>query len=162
MTDPAPEPAANPEPAPAPEPPAPPKVLNAHALMTPVKGQKVKPVTVKFTQREGEQTAIASEAPFEGLAKGNYHLVVHEAAECGPNATKAGKAWADWTVEVKIEVGADKKGTVEKGDLAILLEGEKAIVGRTLVLHTDAKGKPGKPVACGAIALFDAQATPAQ
>jgi hypothetical protein len=31
------------------------------------------------------------------------------------------------------------------------LDGDGAIVGHTLVLHADAKGKPGRPLACGAI-----------
>jgi hypothetical protein len=35
---------------------------------------------------------------------------------------------------------------------AIQLDGATTIVGHTLVLADDSKGKPGKPLACGAIA----------
>jgi len=35
---------------------------------------------------------------------------------------------------------------------AIQLDGDTAIVGHTLVLHDDKKGKPGKALACGPIA----------
>jgi hypothetical protein len=32
------------------------------------------------------------------------------------------------------------------------LQGDAVVVGHSLVLHADAKGKPGKALACGAIA----------
>jgi len=37
-----------------------------------------------------------------------------------------------------------------------MLDGEHSVVGHTLVLHDDKKGKPGKAVACGAITSTDA------
>src|SRR5438128_2399912 len=97
---PAPPPAAEakpePEPAPAPEPPPPPpiKTLYAQAALIPVKGAKIKGATVTFTQEGDQPVAVASNGWFDGLKPGKYHLVVHESADCGPNATKAGKAMA--------------------------------------------------------------------
>jgi len=36
-----------------------------------------------------------------------------------------------------------------------MLDGEQAITDRTLVLHADRKGKPGKAIACGRIEPTD-------
>ncbi|MGN6108334.1 MAG: superoxide dismutase family protein [Kofleriaceae bacterium] len=139
-----------------PPPPPPPKMWNAQAALAPVKGAKVKPATLVFSQEEGKPAAVTSGGALEGLAPGKYHLVIHESADCGPNATKAGKPWTDGTLEVTIEVAKDKPGTVENANLAVALEGEKTIVGRTLVLHADKKGKADKAIACGAIANGEA------
>lgn len=147
----APEPAPAPAPEPPPPPPPPPKVWSAKAELTPVKGQKAKFAAVAFQQEEGKPASVSSEA-FEGLAAGKYLLVVHESAECGPNASKAGKAWADAGAELTLEVGKDKKGTLAAGEVAFALDGEKSVVGKTLVVHANKKGKPGAALACGPIA----------
>ena len=107
-------PPAAPEP-PAPPPPPPPKTFHAKAALAPVKGTKLGPATVSFTQEEGKDTAVAAEGGLTGLAKGTYRLVVHQSADCGPNATKAGAAVKD-APDVSVTVGADKKGDVSASD----------------------------------------------
>jgi type IV secretory pathway VirB10-like protein len=140
----------DPEPAPEPAPPPPPKAWHAKAELTPVKGTKIKAATVTFSQEEGEPVTVASTGWFEGIKAGKYHLVVHEAAACGPNATKAGKPMAAGTMAFTVVKGMDAL-TVDKAD-AIQLDGDAAIVGHTLALHDDKKGKPNKVLACGSIA----------
>jgi Cu/Zn superoxide dismutase len=145
---PAEEAAPEPPPAPAPPPPPPPKAWHAHAALTPVKGAKLKAATVSFAQTEGETLHVAMDAAFEGLKPGTYHLVIHEAAACGPNATKAGKAWPT-VVDVVVAKGANEPLSQDVADLA--LDGDAAIAGHTLAIHDDKKGKPGKALACGPI-----------
>lgn len=139
-------------PPPAPEPPPPPpppKSWHAKADMTPVKGVKIKAATVTFSQDEGQQVIVGSKGWFDGIRSGNYHFVIHEAADCGPNATKVGKPIAGPDMVLVAAVGMD---SVDIGKVdAIKLDGDGAIVGHTLVLTDDKKGKPGKPLACGAI-----------
>lgn len=144
-----PDPTPAPEPEPAPPPP-PPKQWHAQAALAPVKGVKIKAATVTFSQQEGQPVTVASTGWFEGIKAGKYHLVVHEAAACGPNGTKAGKAMASGNLGFTAVKGMDAL-TVDKAD-AIQLDGDGAIVGHTLALHDDKKGKPGKLLACGAIA----------
>jgi hypothetical protein len=151
---PAPEakPAPEPEPAPAPEPPPPPapKTLYAQAALVPVKGAKIKGATVTFTQEGDQPVAVASNGWFDGIKPGKYHLVVHESTDCGPNATKAGKPMAAADVLFTAAKGMDVLSLPQVGQ--IQLQGDGAVLGHTLVLHADAKGKPGKALACGAIA----------
>ncbi len=144
--DPEPEPAAAPEPAPAP----PPKTLYAQAALVPVKGAKIKGATVTLTQEGDQPVAVGSNGWFDGLKPGKYHLVVHEAADCGPNATKAGKPVAAADVPFAATKGMDSLSIAQAA--TIQLQGDAAVVGHALVLHADAKGKPGKALACGAIA----------
>jgi hypothetical protein len=145
---PAPEPKPEPTPEPPPPPPPPPKSWNAEAELTPVKGAKIKGTTVTFAQTEGHPATVGSKGWFDGIKSGNYHLVVHEAAACGPNATKAGKPGAD--IPFVATAGMDR---LDAGEIpALQLDGEGTIVGHTLVLHDDKKGKPGKSMACGPIA----------
>ena len=150
--DPVPTPVAEkqPEPPPpAPEPPPPPKSWHAKADMTPLKGVKIKAATVTFSQDEGQQVIVGSKGWFDGIRSGSYHFVIHEAADCGPNATKVGKPIAGPDMVLVAAVGMD---SVDIGKVdAIKLDGDGAIVGHTLVLTDDKKGKPGKPIACGAI-----------
>lgn len=147
--DPTPVVEKQPQPEPEPAPPPPPKSWHAKADMTPVKGAKIKAITVTFSQPEGQQTFVGSKGWFDGIRSGKYHLVVHEAAECGPNATKAGKPTATPDMPLVAAVGMDSVD-IGKTD-GIPLDGDGTIVGHTLVLHDDKKGKPGKPLACGAI-----------
>jgi hypothetical protein len=136
-------------PDPEPPPPPPPKSWHAQAALEPVKGVKMKAATVTFAQDEGHPTTVASTGWFDGIKAGKYHLVVHEAAECGPNATKAGKPLAaDIPFTAAKDTASLDVGQVE----AIQLDGDAAIVGHTLVLHDDKKGKPNKALACGPIA----------
>jgi len=144
----APEP--EPEKAPEPPPPPPPKSWHAEAALTPVKGAKLKAATITFSQTEGQPVSVGSTGWFDGIKAGKYHLVVHEAAACGANATKAGKAMASADIAFAAAKGMESLdvGKVE----TIQLDGDGAIVGHTLVLHDDKKGKPGKALACGPIA----------
>jgi Cu/Zn superoxide dismutase len=134
-----------------PPPPPPPKKFEAKAALEPAKGAKVKPVTVTFTQEEGKDTTLAADN-IEGLTKGTYHLVIHEGAECGPNGTKAGKEWAGGAdAKMGVTVGADKKAALATTEVKAPVGGDTSIVGHTLALHADAKGKAGKLLACGPI-----------
>jgi hypothetical protein len=143
--------AAEPAPAPEPAPPPPPKVFAARAELAPVKGAKQKAAAIKFTETEGQEaTSVTSDGWFEGLAPGKYHLVVHAGAECGTNAAKAGKAW-DAAQPIGFEVAKDKTGNVDAG-VPLKVQGDQAVVGKTLVLSADKGGKPGKVLACGPIA----------
>lgn len=150
--EPAPAPEAKAEPAPEPEPAPPPppaKAWHAQAALTPVKGVKLKGATVTFTQTEGKPVIVGSTGWFDGIKSGKYHLVVHAAAACGPNATKAGKpSGAD--IGFVATAGMDALEAQELN--AVSLDGDGSIVGRALVLHDDKKGKPGKALACGTIA----------
>jgi Cu/Zn superoxide dismutase len=145
-----------PEPAPPPPPP-PPKQFAAQVELAPIKGQKMKAVVVKFSQQEGKSAVAMSDSAIEGLKPGKYHLVVHEAGDCGPNGTKAGKVWETTAANaIVVEVTkASPTAKIESTDLAIALDGDQSIVGKTLVLHDDKAGKPGKIQACGAIAKLD-------
>jgi hypothetical protein len=158
--EPAPAPVAEAPPAPAPEPepapPPPPKMWKATAELTPVKGQKIKGATVTFAQAEGKPVTVGSTGWFEGIKSGKYHLVVHESSDCGVNAAKAGKplaATANTEIGFVAAKGMDALdvGTVE----GVQLDGDATIVGHTLVLHDDKKGKPGKALACGAIGIVN-------
>jgi len=159
-----PDPDSEPDPAPtatsktkaeaAPEPEAPPapppKTWHAQAELKPVKGTKIKGATVTFTQEEGQATAVGSTGWFDGIKAGKYHLVVHEGADCGVNATKAGKPMAGGDVPFAAVKGAS---SLEVGPaVGIQLGGDTAVVGHALVLHDDKKGKAGKALACGPIA----------
>ena len=151
--DPAPTPQGKAEPAPAPEPvaPPPPKSWHAQAELKPVKGVKIKAATVTFRQEEGQATAVGSTGWFDGIKPGKYHLVVHEGADCGVNAAKAGKPTASGDVAFTAVKGGS---SLEVGPASgIALDGDSAVVGHALVLHDDKKGKPGKALACGPIAL---------
>lgn len=148
-TKPVPEPA---EPA-APSPPPPPKSWHAKAELAPVKGAKIKGATVTFEQEEGQPVVVSSTGWFDGIKSGKYHLVVHDGADCGPNATKAGKPMASGDIPFVATKGMESLEAT-KAD-AIQLDGDGAIVGHTLVLHDDKKAKPGKALACGAIASAD-------
>lgn len=148
------EPAPTPEPAPPPPPPPPPppKVTKAKAELTPNKGQKFKPGTVMFSQKEGDSTSqVTSPSGFEGLKAGSYHLVVHTAADCGPNGTKAGAPFAGASTPVDFKADASSSA-IDVPSAPVQLEGEQAVTGRVLVLHDDKGGKVGKAIACGPIA----------
>lgn len=146
-----------------PPPPPPPKEFSAKAALTAVKGVKLTPVTVSFSQKEGGPTSVKAE--IEGLKAGKYHFIIHEAGECGPNATKAGAPWAGGSsVALGFTVLKGAIGEVDES-VALPIDGDTSIVGHTLVLHDDKKGAPGKPVACGTIDKADdatAAAAPAE
>ncbi|HEX4422623.1 MAG TPA: superoxide dismutase family protein [Kofleriaceae bacterium] len=144
------KPAPDPDPAPAPEAPAPTKSWHAQAELQPVKGAKIKGTTVTFSQDEGAEVVVGSNGWFDGIKPGKYHLVVHDGADCGTNAAKAGKPMATADMPLNAAKGQD---SVDVGKVStIQLNGDGAIIGHTLVLHADVRGKPGKPLACGAIA----------
>jgi Cu/Zn superoxide dismutase len=144
------KPVTAPEPAEAPPPPPPPKSWKAQAELKPVKGVKLKGATVTFAQDEGDSTRISSIGWFDGIKPGKYHLVVHEAADCGPNATKAGKPMTGGDIPFAAVKGESSLDVAPSS--ALPLDGDGAVVGHALVLHDDRKGKPGKALACGAIA----------
>jgi len=142
--------AAEPTPEPVAPPPPPPKSWRAQAELKPVKGAKLKGATVTFAQEEGDATKVGSIGWFDGIKPGKYHLVVHEAADCGPNGSKAGKPMAGGDVAFAAVKGESSLDVVPSS--ALPLDGSGAIVGHALVLHDDRRGKAGKALACGAIA----------
>lgn len=145
------EPIADPEPTPKPAPPPPPKMWHAKADLTPVKGSKMKATSVTFAQTEGESVQVTTDAPIEGLKPGKYHFVIHEGAACGPNATKVGAAWGSGGAPLDVDVAKGGAGSIDQADRELALDGDASVVGHTLVLHDDKKGKPGKAIACGPI-----------
>ncbi|HVK87642.1 MAG TPA: hypothetical protein VM513_26170 [Kofleriaceae bacterium] len=147
------EPAPRAEPPAQPPPPPPPKQWLAKAALTPVKGAKLKPTLVSFAQREGQETTVEADS-FDGAKPGTYWLIIHAGDSCGPNATKAGAAW-ELGAPLKIVIAKDLSGGLETGVAPFDLDGDDGATGRTLVLHEDKKGKPGKAVACGAIEAVD-------
>ena len=138
-------------PLPAPPPEKEPVVLHAKAEMTATKGSKLEPFVVGFMQREGDNALVLADLPV-GVKPGKYLYVIHDGADCA----KPGGPWAE-TKDVVLElvVQKDLTGALENTELAAHLDGEKALVEHTLVLHEDKKGKPGKAVACGTIKASD-------
>lgn len=140
-------------PPPAPPPPAEkePVIYHAKAQMTPTKASKLEPFTIGFMQHEGDNALVLADLPV-GVKPGTYHYLIHEGAECGPNATKVGPLWHETKdIDLKLVVLKDLTGALDNSELAAHLEGEQTLVKHTLVLHEDKKGKPGKPLACGTI-----------
>ena len=138
-------------PPPAPPPEKEPTILHAKAEMTPAKGSKLEPFVIAFMQREGDNALVLADLPV-GVKAGTYHYVIHDGADCA----KPGPPWAETKdVSLKLVVLADLTGALENTELAAHLDGEKALVEHTLVLHEDKKGKPGKAVACGTIKPSD-------
>lgn len=136
--------------------PPPPRTWRAEATLAPVSGVKLEPAAVAFTLTEGDGGARVA-AELVGLKAGTYHLVVHDGAACGKNAKQAGRIWADAAgAAVSVQVARGTPGTIDSSDLPLMLDGESTIVGRTLVLHADKRGKPGKAVACGEITSAEA------
>jgi len=140
------------EKAPEPAKPPPPKMWHAKADLAPVKGAKVKPSSITFSQEEGKPTAVAA-ASIDGLKPGKYHLMVHESKDCGTNASKAGKVMGAADVGFEVKKGAP--GSVDDSGSTLALGGDDSVVGHALVLHDDAKGKPGKAEACGVITAVE-------
>jgi hypothetical protein len=54
-------------------------------------------------------------------------------------------------VPLAFEVTKEAPGNIDVGTSTLKVDGADTVSGRTLVLHDDKKGKPGKAVACGAI-----------
>lgn len=150
----APLPSEDDEPTAAPAPvkkPPPPKNWFAKAALTPVKGARVKPFLVAFSQEEGADTKLVAD-PILNLKAGAYHVVIHDGAACGPNGTKAGAARAGG---VSFAIAKDGSGGLEPAMTQLALDGDDSIIGHTIVLHQDKKGGPGKILACGAIEAAD-------
>ena len=141
---------AEPAPPPEPEPPPPPPQWTASAALAPVKGAKVKPFTVELVQTEGEATTASVDA-IGGLKAGGYQLVVHEGAACGKNATAAGPIWADAGAGLALAATRGVEPSLAEATTELALDGERTVIGRTLVLHADKRGRPGKALACGPI-----------
>lgn len=132
-----------------PLPDAAPRRWAARAELDPVKGSYADTAFIVFLQIEGDSTSVASSTAVKGLAAGKYHLVVHDGRDCGENAAEAGPPWLG-----SVDFDLPKKGTaavINVPGVALSLDGAHSIVGHTLVLHADAKGKPGRVLACGAI-----------
>lgn len=150
----APAPVARPvEPAPEPAapPPPPPMEWRASAQLAPLKGVKMAVVNVVFLQTEGESTSARSSTALDQLKAGSYHLAIHQGGECGPRATKIGALLVDLSAGALLVATKHAAPSIETNSVAIALDGDASIIGHTLVLHADKRGKPGKPVACGVV-----------
>lgn len=127
----------------------------ARADLVAVKGAKLTSGSVRFSQIEGAGVDVIADA-FEGLAPGRYHLVVHASPVCGKNATTAGPVWVEAAgVVLDLEVTRQDPGGIEENGVDLALDGERSVVGRSLVLHADKKGAAGKVLACGPIVAED-------
>ena len=141
---------------PAPAPPPPPKTFKATADVAPVKGQKFKTATIKFTQKDNDPTAeVTSTGWFDGLKAGKYHFVVHTGAACGTNAAKAGAPFAAAAAAAMDFTVAKDGGNIDISGVTVQLEGDQTITGHVLVMHDDKGGKPGKVLGCGPIVTLD-------
>ena len=128
-----------------------PVILHAKAEMTPAKGSKLEPFVVGFMQRQGDNALVMADLPV-GVKPGTYRYVVHDGGECA----KPGAVWGETKdAELKLVVLEDLTGAIENTELAAHLDGETTLIGHTLVLHEDKKGKPGKVLACGPIVMSD-------
>lgn len=135
--------------------PKPAKAWHAKAALTPLKGSKLKPTIVSFDQKEGGDTIVTSDQ-LRGAKPGAYHFVIHAGNTCGPEASKVGTPWGDTAgIDLSFVVNKDLIGNLDRLATELSLDGEHSIVGHTLVLHDDKKGKAGKPLACGAIETAD-------
>lgn len=131
-----------------------PKPTYARAALKPVKGSKLEPTVVTFTQRKGKDTKVEADT-FDGARPGTYWLVVHEGSSCGANATKAGPVWADMEEPLRVVIRRDLTGGLERSRSWLPLRGKDSAIGRVLVLHLDKRGKLGKALACGVIEEAD-------
>lgn len=128
-----------------------PVILHAKAEMTPTKGSKLEPFVIAFMQRQGDNALVLADLPV-GVKAGTYHYVIHEGSECA----KPGPTWAETKdVDLRLVVLEDLTGALDNTELAAHLEGEQTLIGHTLVLHDDKKGKPGKALACAPIVASD-------
>ncbi|MBA3394376.1 MAG: hypothetical protein H0T89_17150 [Deltaproteobacteria bacterium] len=136
------------------EKPASSKTTYAKAALTPVKGTKLKPTLVSFTQRDDEDASVEVDA-FNGIKPGTYWLVVHDGTACGVNASKAGPVWPGLVDNMRVVIGRDLTGGLEATEVKLPLDADAGAIGHVLVLHDDKKGKPGKALACGVIEEVD-------
>jgi hypothetical protein len=134
--------------------PLPPEEWRATVTLEPVHRATLRPLVLTMTQVEGEGVRIVSQTPIEGLGRGVYHLVVHEGRACGRNATKVGAPFEAAAVDMPVVVMKGETPTIDDY-YDLMLDGRWSIVGRTLVLHADRKGQPGKALGCGTIAFDD-------
>lgn len=105
----------------------PPKTWHAKAALTPVKGAKLKPAVVSFSQQEGEDTNVEADA-LDGVKPGKYWLVVHDSDTCGPNATKTGPAWQGGA-EMAIVIKKDLTGGLDQTEVTLPLDGDSGAIG---------------------------------
>lgn len=132
-----------------PPPDAAPRRWSARAEIDPIKGSKAETAFFGFMQFEGERPTLMTSSPVKGLSSGKYHLVIHEGRDCGEDAKEAGAAWPG---SFDFEITRKPGGTsFELHDVDATLDGPHSVIGHTLVLHADAKGKVGKVLGCGAI-----------
>jgi len=131
-------------------------MLYAKAALAPNNGMKLKPFKVSFRSQETVGNANVFADSIDGLEPGTYHLVIHEGENCGNNAVKAGPPWAGTSnVDIRIVIGGDLSSGLKVNQARIVLVGDAAIIGHTLVLHQNRGGKPGNAIACGPIVQTD-------
>lgn len=148
------------------------EVTKAVAMMMPTEGSKVKG-TVTFTQ---DKKGVKVVAEFEGLTPGLHGFHVHEYGDCtSPDANSAGGhfnptgmphgARTDAKRHVgdlgNIEAVKGAPTRVEFVDTQISLTGPHSILGRGLIIHSQADdfktqptGAAGARVACGVIGVM--------
>lgn len=148
------------------------EVTKAVAVMMPTDGSKVKG-TVTFTQ---QKNGVLVTADFEGLTPGLHGFHIHEYGDCtSPDANSAGGhfnptgmphgARTDAKRHVgdlgNIEAVKGAPTRVEFVDTQISLQGPNSILGRGIIIHSQADdfksqptGAAGARVACGVIGVM--------
>lgn len=143
-------------------------VIMAMATINPVKGNNVRG-KVTFTKVDSGIKIVAN---IEGLKPGKHGFHIHEYGDCGDDAAAAGAHFNptkhkhgapddfDRHVGDLGNLEANEKGYAhyEQIDSVIALEGDNSIVGRSIVVHSDADdfhtqpaGASGSRIACGII-----------
>lgn len=145
------------------------KYIKAKVLLKPTKGNEV---TGEVTFVETDK-GVHVVADVDGLKQGKHGFHIHENGDCSaPDGSSAGghfnpkKALHGGPESAERHVGdlgnvvADDKGHghYERDDFVITLKGENSIIGRSVVVHSDADdfktqptGNSGGRLACGII-----------
>lgn len=144
-------------------------VKHAKAVLNPTIESEVKGV-VTFEVVEGGVRIIAN---IEGLTPGRHGFHIHEKGDCSaPDASSAGGHFnpthahhgspnsPDRHVGDLGNIEADHSGRAhyDRVDTLVALEGDNNVIGRAVIIHSDAddyktqpSGNSGIPVACGVI-----------
>lgn len=145
----------------------------AKAVLTPTKESNVRGVVTFIPVKEG----IRIIADVEGLSPGKHGFHIHEKGDCSaPDAKSAGshfnpthaKHGSPDDPERHLgdlgNIEADSRGHAhyDRVDHVIALSGENSIIGKSVIVHSDADdyktqptGNAGSREACGVIVLID-------
>merc|ERR1712072_1645938 len=124
-----------------------------------LKSEKVNGV-VRFTQ-EGDGGPVSVSGEFTGLTAGQHGFHVHQFGDNTDGCTSAGPHYnpdgaehgAPTDCKGERHAGDDGVAKFDFKDSMVSLQGERSIVGRTMVIHADVDdlGNAGGRLACGVI-----------